>query len=481
MDGPTWKSETGIEMSLKGGANFEKNGGAHTVTHGSSILVNSNEVQTVFSSKVPYLNERGGAEIIYVVQNGGHESGEAAAANADSTSLAESEYAELPTPADDIAGSPVVEEAVSALGQAIDGENIEWIKATVDNELGRITFDPIGAIREAAIDGLDMGDKTSRIEFGDLFTSSAVNCSLTSADSAALGTCSVSSVTPNMITACQIVRTSVGASRNTQSSPSSPRQCYRSGKLRLQRSRSYSDSDDNRLSLQDRACLEEIERGSQMTQEERELFENSRQELQAMDFNSLQDKSNMLMTAQELESMPDDGLEFEASVGPKQHLLGLKDDIQIVNIPDMLLDNDNASAALTDDELINNALQHATVDGNADMQSVLKASLADIQLASQDDDDVDDDDDGTQTKECSSIVSLAVSSAPSDDPDNPTTQLIVNSGANQQVFHICSSDLAKLQQNGESPLSLLSVDTESLAGLSVQDGNYRFIVSASLL
>ena len=466
IDGPTWKSETGIEMSLKGGPNFEKNGGAHTVTHGSSILVNNNDVRTVFSSKVQYLNEQGDGEIIYVVKNGGHESGEVAAANSDSTSLAESEYAEVPTPADDIACSPAVEEAVSALGQAIDGEQIEWIKATVDNELGRITFDPIGAIREAAIDGLDMGDKTSRIEFGDLFTSSGV-CSLTSADSA-LGTCSVSSVTPNTISACQIVRTNVGASRNTQSSPSSPRQCYRSGKLRLQRSRSYSDSDDNRLSLQDRACLEEIERGSQMTQEERELFENSRQELQAMDFNSLQDKSNMLMTAQELESMPDDGLEFEASVGPKQHLLGLKDDIQIVDIPDMLLDNDNASEAMTDDELINNALQHATVDDNANMQSVLKASLADIQLASHDD-DVDE----TETKECSSIVSLAISSAPTDDPDNPTAQLIVNSGADQQVFHICSSDLAKLQQNnGESSLSLLSVDTESLAGLSVQDGKH---------
>ena len=39
---------------------------------------------------------------------------------------------------------------------------------------------------------------------------------------------------------------------------------------------------------------------------------------QALEFISVQpDKSNMLMTAQELESMPDQGLEFEASVGPK--------------------------------------------------------------------------------------------------------------------------------------------------------------------
>jgi len=460
MDGPTWKSETGIEMSLKGGPNFEKNGGAHSVTHGSSILVNNNEVQSVFSLKVPYLDQQGDGEDIDVVQNGGHKSEQVTAAKADNTSLVEREYMESSSPADDLGSSPADDEAVSALGQAIDGENIEWIKATVDHELGRITFDPISAIREAAIDGLDMGDKTSRIEFGDLFTSSTANCSSTSADSA-LSTCSVYSVAANMLSSGQIIRTNNVTSRNTQSSPSSPRRCYRAGKQRLQRSRSYSDSDDNRLSLQDRACLEEIERGSQLTQEERELFENSRQELQAMEFNSLQDKSNMLMTPQELESMPDQGLEFEASVGPKQDLLSMKDDIQIINIPDLLT---NTSVIATDEDLISNALQPGV---NTNMQSVLKTPFSDIQLPSH---DVDD----TQTKlvDGSSIVSVAVSTATAIDTNDPTTQIIVNSGADQQIFHISNSDLAKLQQNNAgSPLSLLGVDSESLSGLSVQDGN----------
>ena len=56
----------------------------------------------------------------------------------------------------------------------------------------------------------------------------------------------------------------------TKSSPSSPTGPLSKG-TGCQRQRSYSDSDE-KLSAQDKACLEEIERGSQLTLEDQELF-----------------------------------------------------------------------------------------------------------------------------------------------------------------------------------------------------------------
>ncbi|CAH1785531.1 unnamed protein product [Owenia fusiformis] len=75
-------------------------------------------------------------------------------------------------------------------------------------------------------------------------------------------------------------------------------------------------ADLGRLSSQDQALLRELERGSQLDPEDEEMLEDSRKELQ-LEFNALPDRNNMLMTPQELEHMPERGLEFEASVGPK--------------------------------------------------------------------------------------------------------------------------------------------------------------------
>ncbi|XP_035675369.1 zinc finger protein ZXDC-like isoform X2 [Branchiostoma floridae] len=79
----------------------------------------------------------------------------------------------------------------------------------------------------------------------------------------------------------------------------------------------------NQLSSQDRACLEELERGSQLSAEEKELLEESTQQagiqIHELDFQASSNvNSTTLMTPQELERMPEHGLEFEESVGPKE-------------------------------------------------------------------------------------------------------------------------------------------------------------------
>ncbi|CAH1266364.1 ZXDC [Branchiostoma lanceolatum] len=79
----------------------------------------------------------------------------------------------------------------------------------------------------------------------------------------------------------------------------------------------------NQLSSQDRACLEELERGSQLSAEEKELLEESTKQagiqIHELDFQASSNvNSTTLMTPQELEQMPEHGLEFEESVGPKE-------------------------------------------------------------------------------------------------------------------------------------------------------------------
>ncbi|XP_078677235.1 uncharacterized protein LOC144913950 [Branchiostoma floridae x Branchiostoma belcheri] len=79
----------------------------------------------------------------------------------------------------------------------------------------------------------------------------------------------------------------------------------------------------SQLSSQDRACLEELERGSQLSAEEKELLEESTQQagiqIHELDFQASSNvNSTTLMTPQELERMPEHGLEFEESVGPKE-------------------------------------------------------------------------------------------------------------------------------------------------------------------
>ena len=97
------------------------------------------------------------------------------------------------------------------------------------------------------------------------------------------------------------------------SSPNSPERPI----INNVRFRSHSESGS--LNAQEQACLEEIEIYNPDEQEA--LIEIKREEfqmLQRMEFQMCdKDKSNMLMTPQELEEMPNKGIEFEESVGPK--------------------------------------------------------------------------------------------------------------------------------------------------------------------
>jgi hypothetical protein len=82
-----------------------------------------------------------------------------------------------------------------------------------------------------------------------------------------------------------------------------------------------------RLSSEDRACLEEIERGSQLTAEERELLENSKKDFQVLDFQDFDHEKTGLLSQdlvnQALEYDPSDEnikAAFSSSVAQSSHL-----------------------------------------------------------------------------------------------------------------------------------------------------------------
>lgn len=256
----------GLNMSNNGGP---KHGGPHNKTHDSPVLITTDGFTVSISDYSGLTGQKRSEDNVERIQDGG-------------TAAASKKHHVM----DSLIGSSNSDsEDMATFETTIAGTNPEWIKTKLSN---------IGSIFS---DSLDLADKVKEID--DLFTANSP------AGDGILSDSSVFTINP------------VLGEKKTQSSPCSPNFL----EVPLNRARSYSDGGEGEhgtLNAQDRACLEEIEKGSQLSPEDKELLETRGRELQELEFQSL-DKSNTLMTAQELEQMPDQGIEFEESVGPKMN------------------------------------------------------------------------------------------------------------------------------------------------------------------
>ena len=226
------------------------------------------------------------------------------------------------------------------------------------------------------------------------------------------------------------------------------------------RSRSYSDGEDRSgLNAQDRACLEEIEKGSQLSPEDKELLERKKQELQALEFKAL-DRSNTLMTPQELESMPEEGMEFEESVGPKQ----IKIPICASSLCDDSSSNpfDNIVSSITDG--YPNEIENLSV-------TKLKGEDSEIQTLQSTSTST------TNQSEHPDSVSIFTEAGAN------STQILVETDQGKQIYQINTSDLQLAQTaDGSETVSVsltggaMGLDSEGnvvnteITGITVQDG-----------
>ncbi len=393
-------------MSRKGGQSRPKDGGAHGTTHGPRYFISTDGILVSVTDKGSYLVEQNGEDNGGPIQDG---DGCGIVKNGHVGGLEQL----LPSDGEDDGDMVTFETTVA-------DSNVEWIRTKVSN-LGNIFND-----------GLDLGDKVKDIcELLDSPSGSESIITSVSDTSGLVSTAVIQDVNKN----------------NAHSSPSSPTQSF----LHLGRSRSFSDGGDrSTLNPQDRACLEEIEKGSQLSPEDKELFESKTEELRALELEIQKDKNDTLslMTPQELESMPEQGIEFEESVGPKQSnsdetattqtldFTNIED--TVLHIPEVLSSlsgtstTDTQTLVLSSDEPSNN------VGCTSSENHVLGKNVATISIAT--------------------------------DKSSNLTQILINTKLGQQVFQINSSDLTQ-PATLQSLLKLDKEDTgEDTTGITVRDG-----------
>lgn len=164
------------------------------------------------------------------------------------------------------------------------------------------------------------------------------------------------------------------------------------------------------------------------------------------------DKNNTLMTPQELESMPDRGIEFEESVGPKS------DTIQIVQIEDGVPSefekciSGQATQSLT-----------SILDGKTKRYDTSLLNRVNVQSSNQSA-LVQKSRESSMAQLSQSIVAPAEAYVPTDgnlklatisistDKASNSTQILVNTNQGQQLYHINTADLTQAT-NALEPLS----------------------------
>lgn len=286
-------------MSSKGSQNIPKHGRPHVAPHVPTSLLKkivSSNISTVLQTQKPtiYVSDLNGTGF-EVVQDGG---GDGSGKRTELEALIEDHSDDL----------------VSTFDSTSSGtNNTEWIMTTVD-ELGHVTLcapvddaDPLGLGEGdcGSSRGVDIKPKIDDIDMFDV-ESPPVSLSSLPAD--------VPTFTESILPA----RIKMESVTGTKSNPCSPMHSFVDEALTADsnnvRQRSFSDSEE-KLTAQDRACLEEIERGSQLTQEDQELLEDSKKRLQLelQDFETATPDKSALMTPQELQTLQERGLEFEGN------------------------------------------------------------------------------------------------------------------------------------------------------------------------
>jgi hypothetical protein len=183
------------------------------------------------------------------------------------------------------------------------------------------------------------------------------------------------------------------------------------------------------LSSQDRACLEELERGSQLSQEEKELIEDHQKELQDFEFHHLgSDRSGSLITPGDLDGLPGSrSLDFDEVI---ENQPVIKQELS----PDL-------------DTFVVDAVQSLADYSIHDLGTNL-SSAPTIQIGSLTGAD--------QTNNQNGPPSLATVSISTDKNTN-LTQILVQTSQGQQVIHINTADLS--QACSSTTLQPMSVQT----------------------
>jgi hypothetical protein len=162
------------------------------------------------------------------------------------------------------------------------------------------------------------------------------------------------------------------------------------------------------------------------------------------DVSIFEDKNNMLMTPQELESMPDRGLEFEASVGPKSSSMDIfsksPSDIPLKNKTTQVtklaqaVTASNSAITVTGNSKLNVLKVHQPMH----IQNVTPTSLASGGLQIVPNQLIafqPPKSDGIGGKTAASTAEIKLVPVPN------TTQILVNTSQGQQLLHINSSHL----------------------------------------
>jgi len=208
-------------------------------------------------------------------------------------------------------------------------------------------------------------------------------------------------------------------------------------------------------------------------------------ELQALGLKIDSDKNNTLMTPQELESMPDRGIEFEESVGPKSDAAGL------LCLKDITKDISNAciTTQTCNDSLISQS-SHKTVIEQSSMQltanavrpvllqqsEVVPQVLSSSSISSLPQTPITnlDPSSGSESAISQGNLKLATISISTDKASN-STQILVNTNQGQQLYHINTADLQQAT-NALEPLSRPTLPeghiVENIPATPLQTGVY---------
>lgn len=196
------------------------------------------------------------------------------------------------------------------------------------------------------------------------------------------------------------------------------------------------------------------------------------------DVSIFEDKNNMLMTPQELESMPDRGLEFEASVGPKNSSLdifskspsdissyvSLKNKTTQVTKLAQAVSASNSAITVTNSSKLNVVQVHQPMN----IQNVTPTSLASGSLQIVPNQLITfqpPKTDGSSEKPASEIKFVPVQN---------TTQILVNTSQGQQLLHINSSQLPGSDSMTRlMPGNQLTKNIDSSKAPPVQTGNVQ--------
>lgn len=229
-----------------------------------------------------------------------------------------------------------------------------------------------------------------------------------------------------------------------------------------------------RLSSEDRACLEEIERGSQLTVEEKEMLENSKKEFQeVLDFQDFDQDKTDLLNAQDLVNLSDQSLDYDAHDDQKFNMKSFPNFV-IQNVPsDNQGKNDNqvvqSSVSSTDHHPSledNTGWKWGGLDGNNVVDSAIPMDEIELAISNPPQPDA---------PVCQALPNEA--SLPVDSASNlQTLQIILQDDqGKQQVITIdqktISDSLQKIMSSKTAPEKDSPPIVCSLSDITVQDGN----------